>query len=492
MNQFEEYIHQTQEYGVVKEIQHPIVYCSGLPNARIQEQIVFEGGQLGRVLSIREDLVEIVVFTRSPVSPGARVARTGNYMTIPTGMELLGTVVNPVSELMFDKVGEPYRIPLEKRNFESPTPKLHTRKRIERPLETGVAIIDSMLPLGKGQRELVVGDRKTGKTSAIVNVVIRQAQLGSVIVYALIGKNKGEIKRLKKEFEQVGVMQNAVIVATSSDDSPSLIDLCPYSAMTIAEFFKDAGKDVLVVFDDLSTHAKFYRELALLGKTFPGRDSYPGDIFYKHARLLERAGNFFHSQAGEVAITAIPMAETTDGRLNDYIVSNIISITDGHLLFNNEAFNKGRRPAIDIFLSVTRVGKQTQTDVGRKINRKLFQMMSKYVDAENFQHFGAELSPEVKALLKRGDLVYKFFEQPYTLTIPVPIQAVMIEMIMKGLLDEFTVDNILDARMKVLSLYRSDKEVFTKINNIFAVGKYDEFSKIVESEASYIRGLCKT
>ena len=239
-----------------------------------------------------------------------------------------------------------------------------------RPMFTGMTLVDLMIPLGRGQRELVLGDRKTGKTQFLLQAALAQASVGTVCVYACIGKKKAEILRVKEFFAKEGILDKTVIVASSSQDSTGEIFTCPYTAMAVAEFFRDRGQDTLVLLDDMTTHAKFYREMSLLLRKFPGRDSYPGDIFHIHSKLLERSGNFVIKKDGnemDVAITCLPAAETIQGDLTGYIQTNLMSMTDGHIYFDNELFFKGRRPAINPFISVTRVGYQTQTSLRKEM-----------------------------------------------------------------------------------------------------------------------------
>ncbi len=488
MKNFDDLLQETKEYGVVSEVKFPIIKCVGLPSVRPDDLVIFETGQHGYVTSLTQENVEIVTFSREIVKPGVRVVRTGERLSIPVNEKFLGKVVTPLIEPIFDDDLE-ITDDVERRPVDIEPIKIDRRVRITRQMFTGVSLVDVMLPLGKGQRELVVGDRQTGKTWALLNFMKTQVELGSIVVYALIGKEKTEIARMRDFLTKSGMMQNVIILATSADDSPSLITLTPYSAMTMAEYFRDKQKDVLVILDDLTTHAMYHREISLLAMRFPGRDSYPGDVFFKHARLLERAGNY-DVQGKEAAITCLSVAGTINNRLTGYIVSNLIGITDGHLLFDTELFNRGQRPAIDLFLSVTRVGKQTQNKVARGLNRDMMMMMSRYEEALDFSHFGAELSDEKKTLLARGEKVLHFFQQKHTLIVPHSVQVLLLTMIYDEHFDDVESAEIIRRRDVLIEKYSSDDSIRKEINDLMNNAKdFDEYRSKVKTFQTYLNQL---
>lgn len=486
--QFEDYLKNTGEYGIVEEVFYPICKCSGLPGARVSEIIIFEEGGQGKVLTLNKDSVEILIFSDSKITVGSKVARTGEFLHVLAGEQLLGKVIDPLGNLYFED--KDFKKPTVKMDVDIHPDSISARTRIKKQLVTGITLIDQLIPLGMGQRELIVGDRKTGKTGTILSIIKHQVELGTIVVYAAIGKRSIEIKKLKQDFENVGILKNVCIVASSSSDSPSLVDLSPYSAMGIADYFKSIKKDVLIVFDDLSTHAKYYREISLIAKKFPGRDSYPGDIFYKHAKLLERAGNYL-VDGGDVSITALPVAETVEGELTDYITSNLISITDGHILFDQNSFNKGIRPAVNVFLSVTRVGKQTQTPLCRDTTRTVLEFLTKYDRALEFSHFGSELSPESKQVLTKGEKMYKLFEQNINQSIPLEVQLFLISVIWNDLLPELKPSFIPVLKDKILNLFNTDKSLKADLQNIFKLKNFVDYSnKIVEQKEKYLK-VCR-
>ncbi len=474
---YKEYIQKTKEYGIAKNVKHPVIICSGLPNAQPQELVVFENNQTGQVASLNNKGVEIISFDKKPVIPGIKVTRTGLKLHIPVGTELLGKTVNPLGAPFFED--EKYTKPKDTMELDKKPESIKNRTKIKEQLVTGVTLVDTLLPLGKGQRELIVGDRKTGKTSFLIPLIKNQASKKMVVIYALIGKKKVEIKKLRDRFKKENIYKNIVIVASAANDSPSLIDLTPYTAMALAEYFKENGVSSLVIMDDLTTHAQFYREIALIGKRFPGRESYPGDMFFKHARLLERAGNF-KVKNKNVSITCLPLAETTQGDLTGFIVSNLISITDGHILFDTETFNRGIRPAVNVFLSVTRVGKQTQQELSRDLNQRLLILLTNYTKAQSFSHFGAEMSTEARKTLVIGELLYKFFEQEFNQVIPLNVQIIGIGMILQGLLNNFKPQRITEMKNNLVKTYSNNSYAKKVINELVKVSQVDSLLLNIE------------
>lgn len=455
MTLFEKQAEKIGEIGYVTQVIDTIAYANGIPGATPDEVIEFETGEKGQVLSLLSDTVEILTFSDKPVKVGTRLTRTGSTLKIPAGDELLGTIIDPLGNIMVEAKTKK-KIASEILINEEPEGILD-RKTIRKYLETGISIVDLMVPLGKGQRELVIGDRKTGKTSFLMHTILTQAKQGNICIYTCIGKRKIDIKKAEEFFVKNGILDKVIIVASTPTDPAGIIYITPYSAMALAEYFRNKGKDVLVIFDDMSTHAKFYREIALLGKRFPGRNSYPGDIFYVHAKLIERAGNF-KTKYGENAITCIPVAETTQGDLSGYIQTNLMSMTDGHLFFDNNLFFQGRRPAINPFLSVTRVGRQTQSEIKRSINRELITFLTLYEKVQNFIHFGSELNESTKVTLATGNKIIKLFDQPSGNLIPSNVQTLIFTLLWGNILPDVTVEQLIEMRNKMSVKYFKDEK----------------------------------
>lgn len=463
MKNYQYYLKKIGEYGNVKEVNYPIVNVVGLPHAKAQEIVMFEKGQIGEVFSLEKDSIEILLFSKEPILNGDQVVRTDQFVSVTVGEELLGKIIDPLGSPVIS--GEKPAELKEKKELDTTVLGIDSRKRIERPFLTGVTVVDLLVPLGKGQRELIIGDRKTGKSAFLLTAVKNQVSQGTIVIYAAIGKKKSDVKKLEEFFEKEKLTQSVIMVTSDPFDSPSLIYLTPYCAMSIAEYFRDLGRDSVVIFDDLSTHAKFYREISLLGKRFPGRESYPGDIFYVHAKLLERAGNFKHKEKGEVSITALPIVETVEGDLSGFIATNIMGMTDGHIFFDSDIFYKGRRPAINVSLSVTRVGRQTQSPLKRELNREVTAFMANYDKVQNYSHFGAELSEKIKSILKTGEKIQIFFDQHYTLIVPEEIQLILFSLIWLHYLDDKSAEEIDEFRKKLVDAFQDSriKKTFSEI-----------------------------
>lgn len=450
-NLFNDYLKKFNEYAQVVSVNYPIVTAKGLPNAVLQELVLFESGVWGQIIKLKQDVVEISLFSKNNVAMSEKVVRTGGLQSVKVDNKILGQIIDPLGfvlgsqELACPEGTEAI--------IDVPPMPIRERAPVKQSFYTGVSTVDLFLPLGKGQRELVLGNRKTGKSSFLQTVMLEQAKLGSIIVYAAIGKQLSSIKRIDEFIKNNNLEKQVVVVASPPHNSPSLIYFTPFTAMAIGESFVKKGKDVLVILDDLSNHAKFYRQIALVSKQFPGRDSYPGDIFYTHARLLERAGSF---KVGDkvATITCLPVAETVDNNLSNYIVSNLISITDGHIMFDESLFTQGRRPAVDIYLSVTRVGKQTQNPLRREITQQLLEFMSKYQKAEHFSHFGAELTEKMKDFLHRGRLLWLMFDQKIEQSISIELQIFLALIVWQDLLPKkWDEKKILEFKSEILKLY---------------------------------------
>lgn len=455
------------EPGIVAEVKDFLVKIKGLPGAMIGEGVAFKSGEYGRVMEIERELIEVLVFTRTPLSVGTLAARSGSLLEVTAGTGLLGTTVNALGHLISGekrKSKKPYEMLVEAKPSG-----IWSRKKISRFFPTGVAVVDLLLPLGMGQRELIIGDRKTGKTSFILRTMLSAAQAGTICLYAGIGKRKSEIKALEDFLRSRKVLKNCILVAADSYSSPAEIFLCPSTALALAEYFRDQGRDVLVILDDLTTHAKYYREISLLLGAFPGRESYPGDIFHLQSKILERAG-CFEIKKKEVAITCLPIAESVGGDMTGYIQTNLMSMTDGHLYFDSDLFASGRRPAINSFLSVTRVGRQTQSALVRDLNSKVLTLLKKYEDLQKFLRFGPELTPEIKNTLLLGEKVLSFFNQLEIEIVPFRLQVILISFLWLGYWEGKDLSQLKKLNQKITITKLIDRliaksQTFTELNN---------------------------
>lgn len=483
MKDFAAQIKKIGEIGYVEQVLHSIVYVNGLPGAMPNELVVFETGERGQILSLTRDYAEIMVFSSRSLQVGIKASRTNTFLNIPVGEELLGQVINPFGEAL-DHL-KPITTKTS-RPVDVVPGGIVVRKRINKPLETGVSLVDLIIPLGKGQRELVIGDRKTGKTEFLLQAMLTQAKQGTICIYSAIGKKKLDIKRVEEFFDRNKIKDKTIIIASDSEEPASIIYINPYSAMTIAEYFRDQGKDVLIVLDDLLTHAKFYREISLLARRFPGRNSYPGDIFYTQAKLLERAGNFTY-QKGESSITCLPVVETTQGDLGGYIQTNLMSMTDGHIYFDSDIFTQGRRPAINPFLSVTRVGRQTQSTLRREINRELVSFLTLYERMQRFVHFGAELSEIVKNTLSTGELIHSFFDQTADSSVDPRLQIFLFCVLWIGTWQGKTTPTMKGEIDIFIKAYEEKKKVREDINEL--ISKAESFNKLLNDVRKQVQSF---
>jgi F-type H+-transporting ATPase subunit alpha len=461
---FKDCLAKTGEIGFVEELMLSVARVSGLPTAHLREQVLFETGQRGEIISLHAHSADVMVFSREPLRVGTRVVRVGYQFSVLAGKQMLGRIIDPLGEpLEGEKTwGEQ---DMEWRPVDVRPGGIATRKRITRGFETGVILVDLLIPLGCGQRELVLGDRKTGKSQLLWRAVKTQVKKGNICIYAAVGKKKMEILQTWNFLKESGAAASSVMIASGSNDSSGEIFLTPYTALTLAEYFRDQGKDVLLVIDDMTTHAKYYRELALLSRKFPGRDSYPGDIFHIHSKLLERAGCF---EKG--SITCLPLAETQMGDMTGYIQTNLMSMTDGHVYFDSGLFFAGRRPAIDPFLSVTRVGRQTQTPLQKDITKRLLQALSDYEKTTRFVKFGTELGENSRAILDMGEKIWQLFDQPINEIVPLPLAQVLFVLLFMGNFDPKNMTRAIETYdeakiTKLLEGCESIEQLSDKINN---------------------------
>jgi F-type H+-transporting ATPase subunit alpha len=495
---FKSYLDDTGEVGYAERIVHSIIYGSGLPGARPNEIVVFETGQIGEVLSLNEEYVEILLLSEEQVRVGTKIARTDKPFQIEIGEGLLGKVVDPTCRVRGSTLNMGGDV--EVRETDISPPGIASRKNIDKPFETGVSVVDLIVPLGKGQRELVVGDRKTGKTQLLMQSTLTQAQSGTVCIYAAIAKKILDIKELEAFIKKNKIEENTIVVATGASDPAGLVYKTPYTAMTIAEYFRDRGRDVFVALDDLSAHAKYYREISLLAKRFPGRSAYPGDIFYLHSRLLERAGNFVLKSKdekgkvafSEVSITCLPVAELVLGDLSGYIQTNLMAMTDGHVFFDSDLFNQGRRPAVNPFLSVTRVGRQAQTQLLRDLNRQVTRFLVYVEKLREFLHFGAELSESTQRTLAMGDRLIAFFNQSSDKVVPLKVNIIIISAIWGGFWKGVAINNMNKNIAFIVDTFKKDANYRQRIENFIASSNtFDDIVAAIKQNQDILLGQAK-
>lgn len=408
------------EFGEVESFADNIAHIRGLGNCKYGELLAFDGGAIGLALDLREDGVGAAILSGSVTTAGV-VRQTGRVAEICVGDELLGRVISPLGEPLD---GEALRTK-KTRPIEASAPTIMERAPVNTPLETGVLAIDSMIPIGRGQRELIIGDRQTGKTSIALSAIMNQRDKDVVCVYCAIGQKASTVASLVRTLSDNNALQNTVIVAAFGSDPAALQYIAPYAACAVAEEFMYSGKDVLIVYDDLSKHAVAYRAMSLLLRRPTGREAYPGDVFYLHSRLLERAAHL-SPELGGGSLTALPIVETMAGDISAYIPTNIISITDGQIYLESELFSAGVRPAVNVGLSVSRVGRSAQWKAMRDVSASLRLEIAQYRDMAVFAQFGADIDTSTANLLRKGERLVELLKQPAEELLPLSSQVVIL------------------------------------------------------------------
>ena len=475
---------QIDESGTVVSIGDGIAQISGISNCQSSEMLEFESGALGMALNLEEDTVGVIILgDYQKIKEGETVKRTKEILSIPVSDELIGRVVNPLGVAIdgLGKLKSKMRVRIEKI-----APGVMTREPVKTPVQTGIKAIDAMIPIGRGQRELIIGDRQTGKTAIAIDTIINQKGQDMICIYVAIGQKQSKVSRIATKLKEKGAMDYTIIVSASASDSAALLYLSPYSGVSIAEFFMDQGKDVLIVYDDLTKHASAYREISLLLRRPPGREAYPGDVFYLHSRLLERAARRSKEYGGG-SITALPIIETQAGDVSAYIPTNVISITDGQIFLETNLFYKGIRPAINVGLSVSRVGSSAQIKSMKKVAGKMKLAMAQYRELESFAQFDSDLDPETKKIISRGVRLAEILKQNQFEPVHISIQAATIYAVNEGFLDKFEVGQIKDWEIKFGQFLEGAKE---KLINEISVDWNESIEKslrqaIEEFEASY-------
>ena len=430
----------TSNVGIITQIGDSIVKIHGLSGVAMGEMIEFTGGTYGLVLNLEEDSVGALLLDPNPdLKEGDEVKTTGKIMEIPVGDALIGRVVNALGQPID---GKGKIATTGTRLLEVKAPGIHDRKGVDTPLQTGIKAIDAMIPVGRGQRELIIGDRQTGKTAIAIDTILNQKGQNCLCVYVAIGQKASTVAKLVARLEEAGAMEYTTVVVANASDEASLQFVAPYAGVTIAEEWMWKGKDVLIVYDDLSKHAAAYRQIALLLRRPPGREAYPGDVFYVHSRLLERAARLSDAHGGG-SITALPIIETQANDVSAYIPTNVISITDGQIYLEADLFYKGIRPAINAGLSVSRVGGAAQTKAMKAISGGIRLALAQFRELEAFAQFGSDLDESTRRQIERGKRVVEILKQPQYLPRPLYAQLIIIFAANEGYLDDVAVEQII-------------------------------------------------
>ena len=427
------------EVGSVVTVGDGIARVHGVQRAMAGEMLEFPHGIFGLSLNLEEDNVGAVLLGEyRKIKEGDLVKRTGRIISVPVGDELLGRVVNALGQPLDGKgpIAHKEFLPLERL-----APGVVDRQPVREPLQTGLKAIDAMIPIGRGQRELIIGDRQTGKTAVAIDAIINQRDTGVICIYNAIGQKQSTIAQVVNTLEEADAMRYTVVVAAAASDPASQLYVSPYAACTIGEYFRDSGRHALCVYDDLSKHAQSYREISLLLRRPPGREAYPGDVFYLHSRLLERAAKMSEALGGG-SLTALPIIETQAGDLSAYIPTNVISITDGQIFLETDLFHQGVRPAINVGNSVSRVGGSAQIKAMRQVAGTLRLDLAQYRELASFAQFGSDLDKSTQAQLNRGQRLVELLKQQQYQPLPAPKQVLILYAGTKGFLDDVAVEDI--------------------------------------------------
>lgn len=466
-----------EETGKIVKVADGVALAYGLDNAEVGELVELETGDKGMVLNLEEQCVGIVLFGEDrAVREGDIVKRTGKIMEVPTGECLLGRVVDGLGNPIDGK--GPLHKPIYKQ-VEVKAPGIIARKSVHEPVQTGIKVIDSLIPIGRGQRELIIGDRQTGKTAIAVDTILNQKWAHKngtkndkiYCIYVAIGQKRSSIAKLVKKLEEEGALEYSVIVAASASDAAPLQYIAPYTGCTIGEYFRDNGMHALIIYDDLSKHAVAYRQMSLLLRRPPGREAFPGDVFYLHSRLLERAAKMSDEMGGG-SLTALPIIETQSGDVSAYIPTNVISITDGQIFLETELFYKGIRPAVNVGLSVSRVGSAAQIKAMKQVAGSIKLELAQYREMEAFAQFGSDLDATTQKLLLRGQRLTEVLKQPQYSPLSVAEQVCVIYAGVKGYLDKLNLTQIVEFEHSLLNYL--ERHAATVLERIAQEGKISE------------------
>ena len=455
------------ETGTVLMVGDGIARASGLSNCMAGELLEFEDGSYGMAQNLEENSVSVVLFgSGENISEGQLVKRTGKVVSVPVGEGMIGRVVNALGQPI-DGAG-----PITAagyRPIESPAPGICERKGVNQPLQTGIKAIDSMVPIGRGQRELIIGDRQTGKTTIATDTILNQKGKDVICIYVAIGQKRSTVASLVENLEKNGAMAYTIVVAATASEASPLQYIVPYSGCAMGEYFMYQGKDVLIIYDDLSKHAVAYRALSLLIRRPPGREAYPGDVFYLHSRLLERAARLDEAHGGG-SLTALPIIETQAGDVSAYIPTNVISITDGQIFLETELFHSGVMPAVNPGISVSRVGGNAQIKAMKKVAGTLKLIYSQYRELQSFAQFGSDLDADTKARLEQGARIVEVLKQNQNAPVPVEKQVAILYAVTKGILSRVATEDVRTYEAGLYTWIDSDAQGAAAMQEIRSTG----------------------
>ena len=452
-----------EEIGTVQQIGNGVATLSGLSNVGVDELVTFPNGIDGLVLNLEADTIDVILLgEETGIHGGDRVTSKRQRIRVPVGPDLLGRVIDPLGAPLD---GLPAIQPVDLEMLEKPAPGIIERSPVNEPLQTGIKMIDALFSVGRGQRELIVGDRQIGKTTLAVDTILNQKNSNVVCIYVSIGQKKSSVLSVMNTLKAQGAMEYSMIIIASPDDPPALRYLAPFAGCTMGEYFLHQGRDVLIIYDDLGKHADAYREISLLLRRPPGREAYPGDIFYLHSRLLERACKLSEDQGGG-SLTALPIIPLQQSNLSAYIPTNLISICDGQIVLNTEKFNRGLKPPIDIGLSVSRVGSSAQSKAMRSVSEELKLELSQFEEVEQFTRFGTEIDETTRDQILRGQRLQQILTQPNNQPLSLAEEVIILTAGIRGYLDTIEIGQIDRFESDLLSWFkRHHSDMMNKINH---------------------------
>ena len=461
---------QQNETGTILMVGDGIARASGLVNCMAGELLEFEDGNFGMAQNLEENSVSIVIFgSDENIGEGQTVKRTGKVVSVPVGEAMIGRVVNALGQPI-DGAG-----PIDTKEFrpvETKAPGICERRSVYQPLQTGIKAIDSMIPIGRGQRELIIGDRQTGKTTIATDTIINQKGKDVLCIYVAIGQKRSTVASLVENLTRNGAMNYTIVVAATASESSPMQYIAPYAGCAMGEYFMNQGKDVLIIYDDLSKHAVAYRALSLLIRRPPGREAYPGDVFYLHSRLLERAAKLDDEHGGG-SLTALPIIETQAGDVSAYIPTNVISITDGQIFLETELFHSGIMPAVNPGISVSRVGGDAQIKAMKKVAGTLKLIYSQYRELQSFAQFGSDLDADTKARLEQGARIVEVLKQSQNAPVPVEKQVAILYAVTKGILEKVNVEDVSEYEAGLYTYLDADAAGLEVMQLISSTGKLE-------------------
>ena len=479
------------ETGTVLMVGDGIARASGLINCMAGELLEFEDGSFGMAQNLEENSVSIVLFgDDSGIGEGQTVKRTGKVVSVPVGEAMIGRVVNALGQPI-DGAGPV--VTSEYRAIESPAPGICERQGVNQPLQTGIKAIDSMVPIGRGQRELIIGDRQTGKTTLAADTIINQKGKDVICIYVAIGQKRSTVSSLVETLTRNGAMDYTIVVAATASEASPLQYIAPYSGCAMGEYFMYKGKDVLIIYDDLSKHAVAYRALSLLIRRPPGREAYPGDVFYLHSRLLERAARLDEAHGGG-SLTALPNIETQAGDVSAYIPTNVISITDGQIFLETELFHSGVMPAVNPGISVSRVGGNAQIKAMKKVAGTLKLIYSQYRELQSFAQFGSDLDADTKARLEQGARIVEVLKQNQNAPVAVEKQVAILYAVTKGILSKVAIEDVRDYEAGLYTWLDGDAQGVAAMQEIRSTGALsaDTEAKLKSALEQYTENFVNT